>query len=148
MMGLPLVPTHKFPVSFPVAFFSVHSLKDNDFLKNFKDYIGKGNLAFITDGLAKRIGEKIDLNSSKIIVLKVSGNPKSLLQLSQKELDDFRGKLLVPYKIQFKAPNKVGLYAFSDGSYVIENFNDQLVEVEYNSKKIKIQPRNWMYEWK
>ena len=148
MMGLPMVPTHKFPTSFPVAFFSVHSLKDNEFLKYLKAYIGKGNIAFITDGLAKRIEDKINLNSSKIIVLKVSGNPKSLLQLSQTELDEFRDKLLGPYKIKFKAPNKVGLYLFSDKSYVIENFKDQSVEVEYNGKKITIQPRNWIYEWK
>ncbi len=148
MMGLPLVPTHNFPISFPVSFFSVHSLKDDEFLKNFKTYINKGNIALITDGLAKRIEDKVNLRSSKIIILKVGGKPKSLLQLSQTEIDEFRDKLLSPYKIKFKAPNKVGLYVFSDKSYVIENFNDQSVDVEFNNKKVIVQPRSWVYEWK
>jgi hypothetical protein len=79
---------------------------------------------------------------------KSRGNPKSLLQLSQTEIDEFRDKLLSPYKIKFKAPNKVGLYLFSDKSYVIENFNDQSVNVEFNDKKVIVQPRSWVYEWK
>jgi hypothetical protein len=148
MMGLPLVPCHEFPSDFRAGFFSVHALKDKDFISKFGKFLEAGKIAIVTDGLAKRIENQVDLNRSNVVLLKVNRNPKSLLQLTRDELDSIRKTALKPFNITFSAPNKVGLFLFADGSYVIENFNDEPAEVDYNGVKLTIQPRAWKYEWK
>lgn len=148
MMGLPLVPCHEFPEDFKAGFFPVHVLKDKDFIGKFNKFLSTGKIAIVTDGLAKRIANQVDLNRENVVLLKVNRNPKSLLQLSKDELDSIRKTALKPFNLTFSAPNKVGLYIFADGSYVIENFNDDAVDVEYNGVKMTIQPRGWKYEWK
>ncbi len=148
MLGLPLVPSHKFTESSPTAFFSVHSLKENGFVDKLNRYIQNGKTVLITDGLAKRIGNKINLNLPNVVLLKVNGAPKSLLQLSQQQINELQAKVLKPFKVNFKSGNKVGFYLYSDGSYVIENFNNEPVDVELNGKILKIDSRGWIYEWK
>ena len=53
-----------------------------------------------------------------------------LLDLPQGDLDALRQWLLKPLGLTFKAPNRVALYLFADGSWVVENFNDRAVTVE------------------
>ena len=59
-----------------------------------------------------------------------------------------RTPLLRPFKTTFKAPNQVALYLFRDGSWVVENFNDEAVTVELNQRQLKIAARGWQWEWK
>ena len=80
-------------------------------------------------------------------VLPVKGDPKSLLAMPQEALDRLRQPLLRPFKTSFRAPNQVGLYLFKDGSWVIENFNDQPAEVELNGRKLAEEPRGWQKMW-
>lgn len=148
MIGLPLVPCHEFPQNAKAGFFPVHALKDKDFISKFEKFISSGNVAIVTDGLERRIGDRVNLKRDNVILLKVNRNPKSLLQFTKDDLDKIREVALKPFNISFKAPNKVALYIFSDGSYVIENFNDEPAEVEYNGVKMIVQPRGWKYEWK
>jgi hypothetical protein len=42
----------------------------------------------------------------------------------------------------------VALYLFSDGSWVIENFNDQPASVILHGKALEIGARDWQYDWK
>jgi hypothetical protein len=42
----------------------------------------------------------------------------------------------------------VGLYLFNDGSYVVENFSDEKIEVEMNGKPLNITGRGWIQNWK
>ena len=65
----------------------------------------------------------------------------------QQELDTLRIPFLVPAKATFLAPNRVALYLFKDGSWVVENFNDQPVQVELNGQTLSIEPRGWTYHW-
>jgi hypothetical protein len=87
------------------------------------------------------------LSAPNVHVLAVKGEPKSLLQLSQKELDDLRAPLLRPLKITFSAPNQVALYLFGDGSWVIENFNNEPVSVELNQRPLNVEGRGWLQHW-
>jgi hypothetical protein len=80
-------------------------------------------------------------------VLAIKGEPKSLLQLSQKEVDQLRVPLLRPFKIGFSAPNQVALYLFRDESWVIENFNDEPVNVELKGQHLKVEGRGWLQHW-
>lgn len=148
MLGIPLVPCHNFPDKAKAGFFSVHCLKDPQFIEKFSRFISSGRPALITDGLANKLQGKIKIDLPGVTVLKVGGNPKGLLQMPQEELDKIRAPLLKPFKTTFKAPNKVASYLFDDGSYVVENFNDEDVEVEVNSRKLSVKSRGWIYEWK
>jgi len=148
MLGLPLNPCHEFPFKAPAAFFSLHALKDPDFVNHLKTYVASKKPVLLTDGLAKRIEAQIALDASNIHILKVSGDPKSLLTLSADDLATLRKPFLKPFKTAFKAPNGVSLYLFTDHSWVIENFNNSSASVEINGQTIDIEPRGWKYLWK
>jgi len=148
MTGLPLVPCHEFPADAQAAFFSVHALKDPDLARKLSAFIAAGKEVLITDGLAKRLKGKVNLTAANVSALPVGGDPKSLFQLPQQTLDAIRQPLLRPLGHTFRAPNKVALYLFDDGSWVIENFNDQPVTVELDGTSQTINPRSWIHRWK
>jgi hypothetical protein len=148
MLGLPLVPCHEFPTNAPAAFFSVHALKDPEFTAKLAVFIKAGKPVLLTDGLAQQVTNTVKLNGPNVRVLTVGRDPKTLLQLSQKELDDLRGPLLRPFRVSFNAPNKVALYLFRDGSWVVENFNDEPVSVEFNHNPLTLAERSWRQEWR
>ena len=87
------------------------------------------------------------LDAPNVRVLPVNGNPKSLLQLSQRELDELRTLFLRPFKTTFKAPNQVALYLFRDGSWVVENFTDEAVTAELNGRVLTVAARGWQHHW-
>ena len=148
MLGLPLVPCHEFPAKAPAAFFSIHALKDADFARKLEKFVRAGKPVLITDGLAEKLRGRVALDAPNVRVLAARGEPKSLLQLGESELNSMREPLLKPLKTTFTAPNKVALYLFTDGSWVIENFNDAAVTTGLNGVSCKVPPRGWVYEWK
>ncbi|HID21240.1 MAG TPA: hypothetical protein EYP14_02420 [Planctomycetaceae bacterium] len=70
------------------------------------------------------------------------------MKLSQADLDTIREPLLKPLGRTFKAPNRVALYLFEDGSWVVENFNNEPVTIELDGRRLEIPPRDWRYDWK
>ena len=148
MLGLPLVPCHEFPTEARAAFFSVHALKDPGFGGQLQRFIRAGKPVLLTDGLAARLTNQVDLTAQNVQILPVEGDPKSLLALSQEVLDRLRDPLLRPFETRLRAPNQVGLYLFTDGSWVIENFNDQPAEVELNGRKLAVEARGWQKLWR
>jgi hypothetical protein len=150
MMGLPLVPCHEFPTNAAAAFFSVHALKDRQLASKLGTYIKSGHPVLLTDALVQVLTNqfRLKLDFPNVQILAVKGAPKSLLQLSQKELDDLRAPLLRPWKAAFHAPNRVALYLFGDGSWVVENFNDEEAKVELNGRQLSLAGREWKYQWK
>jgi hypothetical protein len=148
MMGLPLVPCHEFPADAKAAFFSVHALKDPELAAKLAALIAAGRPVLVTDGLAAQLKDKVDLSAANVRVLAVKGDPKSLLQWAQPELDTIRADLLKPLGHTFRAPDKVGLYLLADGSWVVENFNDEAAAVELDGKSQSIPARGWVCHWK
>jgi hypothetical protein len=147
MLGLPLVPCHEFPASAPAAFFSEHALRDREFASRLAAYITAGKPVLLTDGLAQHLTLSVNLSAPNVHVLPVKGDPKSVLQLPQADLDALRAPLLRPLKTTFRAPNQVALYLFKGGSWVVENFTDQPVNVELNGRTLTIGAREWTYQW-
>ncbi len=147
MLGLPLAPCHEFPTNAPAAFFSIHALKDGDFAVKLAAFLKAGKPVLLTDQLANKLSGQIKLDSARVQVLPVKGDPKGLLQLSQEELDALRVPLLRPLRASFRAPNQVALYLFQDGSWVVENFNDAEARVELNGTPLTVAPRGWQYRW-
>jgi hypothetical protein len=129
MLGLPLVPDHKINTGSASAIFTVHVLKEPGFSGKLQQMLNAGKPVVITDDLARLLSNQELLKDKNLSVLKINGDPKSLLNLSQEELKPFRDKLLAPMGIQFDAPNKVALYLYGDNRIVIENFNDIPVDV-------------------
>jgi hypothetical protein len=148
MLGVPLLPGHEFPTNAPAAFFSVHALKDDAFPDKLSAFIAAGKPVLLTDGLAQRVTNQVNLASGQVRILPVKGDPKSLLELPQSHLDELRAPLLRPIKTVFRAPNRVALYLFRDGSWVVENFNDEPVKVELNGKPMEVAARGWRYQWR
>jgi len=148
MMGLPLVPCHEFPTNAQAAFFPVHCLKDKDFAAKLAAFIAAGKPVLITDGLKSRLEGQVKLDAPKVIVLEVKGDPKSLLNLSGETLDKLRVPLLRPFKSSFKAPNRVSLHLYEDGSWVICNFNDDVASVELDRIRHQVASRGWLNAWK
>jgi hypothetical protein len=147
MLGLPLAPCHEFPTNAPAAFFSIHALKDAGFAEKLMRFVNAGKPVLITDGLAQQLTNKVKLDWAHVRILPVKADPKTLLQLSGNDLNVLRAPLLVPFKTTFKAPNKVALYLFANGSFVIENFNDEAALVELDGKKRTIAARDWLMLW-
>jgi hypothetical protein len=136
MLGLPLVPSAEIMETSQSAIFTVHSLKEPGFSGKLKTMLVAGKPVVVTDGLAHLLANQELLKDKNLTVLKVNGDPKSLLNLTQKELKPLRDKLMAPLGMQFDAPNKVGLYLCGDNHLVIENFNDAPVDVSLNFGKI------------
>ncbi len=148
MLGVPLVPCHEFPADAPAAFFSVHAIKDGDFPARLAEYVASGRPVLLTDGLAAKLAGQIDLARDNVRVLTVAGNPKRLLDLPQQKLDDLRAPLLRPLGHTLRAPGRVAFYPFADGSWVIENFNDEPVTVDLDGQSRVLKPRDWVQQWK
>ncbi len=147
MMGLPLAPCHDFPAEAPAAFLSVHALKDPGLAGKLSSFIQSGKPVLITDGLAKRLAGKVDFDRPNVLQVKVSGAPPSLMKLTGSEIDLLRARLLRPFETEYQAPIRTALYLFDDGSWVIENFNDQPVQTRLNGETVSIPPREWVCRW-
>jgi hypothetical protein len=148
MLGLPLAPCYEFPAKAPAAFFSMHALKDPEFVPKLARFIKTGKPVLLTDGLAHQLSGKVNLNAPNVHTLPVMGEPKSLLKLSRSDLDELREPLLRPFRFVFSAPNQVALYLFRDRSFVVENFTDEAVKVEVNHQPLTIEARGWVQRWK
>jgi hypothetical protein len=148
MMGLPLVPCHEFPTNAPAAFFSLHALKDPDFAAKLATFVQTGKPVLLTDGLRQALPADLKLNAPNVTTLEVRGNPKRLLASTSQELEAVRAPLLRALKVSFSAPNKVALYWFKGGGYVVENFNDNSAQVTLNGKTLEVAGRGWAYAFK
>jgi len=128
MMGLPLVPTAVIDTNAKAAFYPVHSLKDARFEAKLSRMLIAGKPVLVTDGLAEKL-KTVEIEGSNPAILKVAGNPRSLLKLTRRQLRPIRDRMLAPFGIRFDAPNKVALYLMGEDLLIIENFNDESVDV-------------------
>jgi hypothetical protein len=148
MLGFPLVPCHEFPTNAAAAFFSIHALKDPTLVPKLAEFVRAKKPIVLTDSLAQALTNQLPLGGPNVRVLPVNGDPKSLLALEEKLVDDLRRSVLGPFKTSFHAPSRVSIYLFQDNSWVIENFNDYPIEANLNGKQIKVASRGWQCEWK
>jgi hypothetical protein len=77
----------------------------------------------------------MNLDDNNLVILKVQGNPKRLLELTREQINPIRDKLLEPLGIKFDAPNKVALYLIGEDYLVVENFNDESVDATITFKQ-------------
>ena len=134
MLGLPLVPTASVNDAAQAAFLSVHALKDPGLPNKLERMLAAGQPVLMTDGLAKRLPDAA-LKSGSLIILKVNGKPRGLLELTREQLNPIRDKLLAPFGMRFDAPNKVALYLIGENCLIVENFNDEPVDVSVEFSK-------------
>ncbi len=148
MMGLPLVPCHEFPADAPAAFFSIHALKDPGIAAKLNRFIEQKKPVLMTDALAQALASRLKVpQAPNVHILAVKGDPKSLLSWNQSQLDELRAPLLRPWQTSFGAPDKVGLYLFQDGSWVVENFNDEPVTFSLADQQGTVAARGWTCHW-
>jgi hypothetical protein len=129
-LGIPFVPASVVDEKAKSAVFTVHALKDPDFIDKFQRIVNKGTPLVLTDGLAKRMADHpAFLNNANVTILPIKGSPKTVLNLSREQIKVYRDKLLAPFEMKFDAPSKVELYLFGDNTFVIENINETAVDV-------------------
>jgi hypothetical protein len=145
MLGIPLVPCREFPTRAPAAFFSIHSLKDEQFAARLTAFIKTGKPVLLTDGLVAALSNRVDLARDNVHILPVNGDPKSLLLLDQQKLDKIREPLLHSLKVSFAAPNRVSLYLFKGRDPLVENFNEEPVDIILNGKTRTVPARGWTF---
>jgi hypothetical protein len=126
MLGLPLVPTNEVRTDAKAAFLPVDALKDPQLPDKLNTMLSAGAPVLITDGLARKLPPAV-VDNKNLLVLKVGGKPKSLLDLTRTQLQPIRGKLLAPLGLHFDAPNQVALYLIGDHCVAVENFNDETI---------------------
>ncbi len=148
MLGLPLVPCHEFPTNASAAFFSLHAMKDPAFPANLARYLDAGHAVLLTDTLSSALPQDVLAGRRKVGVLPVRGDPKRVMELEPGVLDSLREPLLSALGIRFRAPAKVQLVLFSDGSRVVSNFRDEPVEVELDGGKETVPARGWVQRWR
>ena len=136
MLGLPLVPAAEITAA-EAAFLSVHALKDQELVPKLKQMMEAGKPLLITDGLRERLKDRMALEADNVQILRVGGDPRSLLEMDRASLLDLREKMLEPFGVTFDAPNKVSLYLIGDDHIVIENFNDEGVDVQFRMTGLK-----------
>ncbi len=126
MLGLPLVPTNEIRTDVKAAFLPVDALKDPQLPDKLDTMLSAGTPVLVTDGLAQKLPPAVTSNKN-LLVLKVGGKPKSLLDLTREQLQPIRHKLLAPFGLRFDAPNKVALYLIGSNCVAVENFSDETI---------------------
>jgi hypothetical protein len=148
MLGLPLAPCHEFPENAPAIFLSAHALHDAGIKEKFATFARSGRPMIVTDGFAKEMTGMAECGLKNVKIIKVNGSPKSLLELTEAEANQLRAPLLNALKANLEAPVGVAPYLFEDGSWVLENFNDEAAKVKWNGREKEIAGRSWDMEWK
>jgi len=134
MLGLPLIPSPEIGNA-ESYFFSIHSLKDKDFVPKLRQIISDGKPVLITDNLWNHL--KDDFDPDKFMMLHIKDNPRSLLNMDRASLAKIRERMLKPYGITFDAPNKVSLYLIGDDYVIVENFNDASIDASLHIPGMK-----------
>ncbi len=147
MLGLPLAPCHEFPTNAPAAVLSAAALGDTHLADELAHFIQTGKPLLLTDSLARRLVGRVNLMATNVYVLAVKSQPDGLLWLPPERLNELRAPLLNALHTTFQAPNKVALYLFTQGGWVVENFNDEPVEVALNGQTFSVSARGWRCHW-
>jgi len=147
MLGLPLAPCHEFPTNAPAAVLSAAALGDTHLADELAHFIQTGKPLLLTDSLARRLVGRVNLMATNVYVLAVKSQPEGLLWLPPERLNELRAPLLNALHTTFQAPNKVALYLFTQGGWVVENFNDEPVEVALNGQTFSVSARGWRCHW-
>ncbi len=127
MVGVPLIPAHEFPAGAQAAFFSSHSLHDDDFVARAKEFCSRGGRAILTPPAAEAAGL---WETPGAYVLHPPENPRGLMDWSPEQLADLRRAALEPFGMGLKAPTGVSLYLLGDRKVALESFRREPAEIE------------------
>jgi len=149
MLGIPIHPTREFPSpkDFPSAIFSTHSLKDEDIVTKLTEYINSGNPTLVTDGLVTALTGKVKFDLPNVSILPVNGYPPSLIAYPPSTIPAVRSALLRPLNLSFSGVANVSYFPFTDGSWVVENFNNFDVEASVSGTTVPVPSRGWKYHF-
>jgi len=157
LFGMPFTYHHRFPADAPAGFFSYHCLKDPDIVSRLREFIEAGKPTMLTRALVEALRGTIDVGRENVCIVSYPREPFKVLEhltahhlmtLSREELDRIKQIMMKPFGVSLSTPNKVGFYLYSDGSWVIANFDEQPALITFNGETLTVPARGWMYEWK
>lgn len=83
-----------------------------------------------------------EYGAGKLYVLTVPDNFADLYELPEATLDALRSYVMGDFPVRIDAPAKVSLFAYDNGSIVVESFRDEAVEVTVRTKSSVARLRN------
>ncbi|HPS00341.1 MAG TPA: hypothetical protein PLA90_02245 [Candidatus Sumerlaeota bacterium] len=148
MLGLPMTAATTFPTDAPSLLLTTHALADPALEAESLKALAAGKPILITSSLKAALPEtlraKFDAPQVRVLDLKtppekkesyeVQESVRTLDKMPQKELDALRAPFLAALGVTLSAPAKVSLYLYGNDKYVLENFNDEPVTVEFSAK--------------
>jgi hypothetical protein len=132
VLGIPLVPTARFPREARAAVFALPSLADRQFVPQLRRYLAAGGRALITGGLAQRLGRVPSQYADRVYVLRVTNGGKPLAALPQDVVDSARNFLISPLGLRIQAPPRVLFHFVGRDQILVENWNPWAAGVKIN----------------
>ena len=150
MLGLPLVPCHEFPAEAQAAFFSIHALKDPELAGQAGGFhrLRQAGAAHRRPGEAAG-GQGGPVGAPTCSILPVKGDPKSLLELPQAELDALRAAApapLGPYVPCTRPRGPVPVCRWKLGDRELQRRGRRRGTGRHDSGPLP--PRGWLLHWK
>jgi hypothetical protein len=133
MVGIPLVPAHRFPPSAStaksapyVAFFPVQAAHDPKFADEAARYLANGGRAIFT---AHAVAAAKLVAGSKGVFILDTPKPELIPDLPAGQITALRRAALDPLGMTLEGPTWVALYLFGARKLALENFRDRPAEM-------------------
>lgn len=133
MIGIPIDLHPEFPSGAKTVLLTECAKFDPEIVNEIREHIEKGGNVVITSGLLRALQGK---GIEQIAALRLPGNVLAipndftdLYSLPHPLLMSIRQHLLADFPVQLDAPSKVALFAYDNGTFVVESYLDQPAQV-------------------
>jgi hypothetical protein len=126
MVGVPLIPDHRFSEQTPSAFLSAHSAADPAFADRARALLADGGGAIFTSRAADAVG--VASTQRGAFVLNIA-EPRRVMELPEEQLAALRQAALAPLDLGLEGPPGVALYLFGERKIVLESFQNRPVDM-------------------
>jgi hypothetical protein len=133
MIGIPMDLVPEFPAEERIMLLTELAKHDPDIVQKIKGQLRAGKEVVITSGLAGPIGYPILHSASysrgTLYVLVVPDNFADLYRLPVQTITGIKQVLTKEMYVRVDAPGQVALFVYDNGTFVVESFRDEAVEV-------------------
>jgi hypothetical protein len=127
MIGLPIIPDHRFPDQADAAFFSSQAACDPGFAAKAQSFLAAGRPAILTESAAKTAGVTADHPNA--FIFRPPSSTRNIMDLPADRISALREAALRPLGLHLEAPSRVSLYLLGDGKLAVESFRNEPTEV-------------------
>lgn len=149
MTGLPIDPVSAFPSQAPAAAFSACVLDHPEAERLVAGYAATGKPTLLSCRLAEAWKGRPWLTAANVRIVPRKESSWEFCNLPPERLAELRGFVLPVFGIKdFRAPNRVGLILFTDGSRVILNFDDSPASITLDHSSFTLSAHSTRCFWR